>query len=608
MLNSGRQYGRYFIGVCTILVVVGLFVFGADHVSAQLSQGVQSVQETAQTAGVPQTDLITIIGRIINIALGFLGVIFLGLMLYAGYEWMTAGGDSEQVGRAQRTIRNAIIGLLIIASAWAITAFIINALTGATTGGGGVGGSGSGFGALVGSSGSLGSGIIEYHVPSRNATDVPRNTPIIVTFKEPILPSSMIEGWTEETSSTNIGVNAENVKIYRSGEEASTLTSADARVTFTEDRRTFVIRPADFLGSPSTEVNYTVELAGGNGGVLKADGSAAFSGAFSQGYEWGFEVSTKVDTTPPKVLAALPYPGGQYARNVVIQLTFDEAIDPVGASGIVSNGTGFTNVSVRPNGGVGTPLDGEFRITNQYRTVEFVSSDLCGVNSCGKNVYCLPGDATLEVSARAATLSEQPPLAQFTSLGFDGITDIVGNSLDGNANGNAEGAPIDTYVWSFGTSNDIKLSPPEVVETVPSASPGPDQSNRPLDEDVTATFDSIMQASTFTSEAAEIQAQGPGEQDPDTFWYTVSMELLDANNTPVKPGSVPEKSQLVIHHRPYLPSGELPEEIHYYNPFLYSDLQDSYQNCFNPASSNICNGAPNCCNNSPRAQECVFTP
>jgi len=608
MLNSGQRTSTRFAFLwMSTLLIFGAFVFGVHHVSAQLAQGQQDVESIASSAGVQQTDLITLIGRIITIFLGFLGVIFLGLLLYAGYTWMTAGGDPAKVDSAKNTIRNAIIGLLIIMSAWAITAFVINFFAGATSGGGGISGGGSGYGALVGSSGSLGSGIIEYHVPERNAINAPRNTPIIITFKMPIRPDSMIEEWTEETSSTHVGLHAGNIKIFRSGDEGSALTSAQARVTFTEDRRTFVIRPVDLLGSPSVNVNYSVELAGGNGGILLADGSPAFSGAFSQGYAWGFEVSTVVDTTPPKVLAALPYPGGKYARNVVIQITFDEAVDPVGASGMIKNGAGFTNIAVRP-GGLGVPLDGEYRITNQYRTVEFVTTDKCGVNSCGKDVYCLPGDATLDVSARAATLSEQPPLAQFTSQGFDGITDIVGNSLDGNGNGTANGPPVDSFQWSFGTSNEIKLTPPHVVDTVPSASPGSDQSNRPLDEEVTATFDSLMQASTLNSDSALIQPQGPGETDPDTFWYTVRAVLLNAGGMPIQPGETASKTQLAIKHRPYLPSGQLPNEIHYYNPFVFSDVQDAFQNCFNPASSNVCHGAPNCCNNSPKATACTFTP
>ena len=159
-------------------------------------------------------------------------------------------------------------------------------------------------------------------------------------------------------------------------------------MTFTKDRKTFVIRPVDLLGSATTNVKYTVKLKGGALGILLDTGGPALG---ETGYQWGFEVSTLVDLTPPKVLAAIPYPGGQYPRNAVIQITFNEAVDPVGASGIFQNGSGYTNIAVRPNGGVGTPLDGEFKITNQYKTVEFLTFDQCGVNSCGKTYIAFLG-------------------------------------------------------------------------------------------------------------------------------------------------------------------------------------------------------------------------
>lgn len=586
------------------MLVLGVIFFAPSIVSAQLAQSNVNVQQTAAAAGVSGgADLIQILGRIIGIALGFIGIVFLVILLYSGYEWMTAGGDVAKVESAKKRIRNAVIGLILIASAWAITSYILNALTGATGGGSVTGGGGGGIG-LISSSGSLGSGLIEYHLPERNATDVPRNTPIIITFKQPVSPASFIDGWTEQSSSTN-ALNAANMLIFRTGDDATALTSAQARVSFTADRKTYVIRPVEYLGSPTANVKYTVRLKGGNAGLQLDGGGSAFTGAFSSGYEWGFEVSTKVDLTPPKVVSAIPV-SGQYPRNAVIQVTFNEAIDPVGASGVFQNGAGFTNIAVRPNAGVGTPLDGEYKISNRYRTVEFLTADKCGVNSCGRDVFCLPPSATLEVTLHAATLGAEPPQAQFTQSGYDGITDVVGNSLDGDGDGTAAGPPADSYVWSFGTSDAIKLTPPKILTTVPDATPGAGQSNRPVDEDVQASFDGLMQASTFTSDAAYIQPSGPGETDPDTFWFIVGMSLLNSQGLPLQPGDIADHAALIMHHRPYVPSGAPPIESNRYNPFLLSDLQDAYQNCFAPASSPSCNGAPNCCNNASRSAECKF--
>lgn len=74
------------------------------------------------------------IGRIIKIVLGFLGVILIVIVIYAGFLWMTAGGDSDQTKKARDWLTNAIIGLAIVLSAYAITDFIITKLISAATG------------------------------------------------------------------------------------------------------------------------------------------------------------------------------------------------------------------------------------------------------------------------------------------------------------------------------------------------------------------------------------------------------------------------------------------------------------------------------------------
>ncbi|MDP3899982.1 MAG: hypothetical protein Q8Q23_02775 [bacterium] len=80
--------------------------------------------------GEPTDSLQVIIANIVNAFLGILGVIFIILTIYAGYLWMTAGGNEEQVTRAKKYIANSIIGVIIIIAAYAITYFVINAITG----------------------------------------------------------------------------------------------------------------------------------------------------------------------------------------------------------------------------------------------------------------------------------------------------------------------------------------------------------------------------------------------------------------------------------------------------------------------------------------------
>lgn len=63
-------------------------------------------------------------GGIIGVILSFVGVLFLGLMIYAGLMWMTSQGNEQQVTKAKDLITNSVIGLIIVFAAYAITVFI----------------------------------------------------------------------------------------------------------------------------------------------------------------------------------------------------------------------------------------------------------------------------------------------------------------------------------------------------------------------------------------------------------------------------------------------------------------------------------------------------
>lgn len=69
-------------------------------------------------------DLASIVGIVIQAFLGLLGVIFLIYMLYAGYSWMTAQGDEEKVTKAKDTISRAVVGLIVIIAAYAISYWV----------------------------------------------------------------------------------------------------------------------------------------------------------------------------------------------------------------------------------------------------------------------------------------------------------------------------------------------------------------------------------------------------------------------------------------------------------------------------------------------------
>lgn len=73
-----------------------------------------------------------IIATVIQTLISFLGIIFLLLIIYGGYNWMTASGDNAKVELAKNTITRAAIGLIVVIGAYAISFFVINSLGGQT--------------------------------------------------------------------------------------------------------------------------------------------------------------------------------------------------------------------------------------------------------------------------------------------------------------------------------------------------------------------------------------------------------------------------------------------------------------------------------------------
>lgn len=67
-------------------------------------------------------------GQVITALTSLLGIIFVLLTIYGGFLYMNARGNEEQTKKAKSIITQALIGLLIILAAYAISYFILNFL------------------------------------------------------------------------------------------------------------------------------------------------------------------------------------------------------------------------------------------------------------------------------------------------------------------------------------------------------------------------------------------------------------------------------------------------------------------------------------------------
>lgn len=82
----------------------------------------------ATTAGLGEADLVTTIANIINVGLGFLGIVAVAIIILGGFKWVTAGGEAEKVSKAKKYIFQGLIGLVIVLAAYAIATFALGAI------------------------------------------------------------------------------------------------------------------------------------------------------------------------------------------------------------------------------------------------------------------------------------------------------------------------------------------------------------------------------------------------------------------------------------------------------------------------------------------------
>jgi hypothetical protein len=127
------QYTKKMVGFAASLGIAAMLAvpavaFAADTLNSN-DLGVNAIQSSIKLGS---GDIRQTAAQIINVALGFLGIIAVVIVLLGGFKYMIAGGNEEKTSEARKLIVSGIIGLAIILSAWAITSFVISRLVTAT--------------------------------------------------------------------------------------------------------------------------------------------------------------------------------------------------------------------------------------------------------------------------------------------------------------------------------------------------------------------------------------------------------------------------------------------------------------------------------------------
>jgi hypothetical protein len=72
-----------------------------------------------------ESNLQTLITRIINVISVIVGVVAVIMIIYGGFRYITSGGNESSVSAAKSTILYALIGLIIVALAQVIVKFVL---------------------------------------------------------------------------------------------------------------------------------------------------------------------------------------------------------------------------------------------------------------------------------------------------------------------------------------------------------------------------------------------------------------------------------------------------------------------------------------------------
>lgn len=290
-----------------LFTLTGGVLLSAPTIVHAQTDGLETVGEES---GLGDEDLRIVIARIIRTILTFLGIIAVIIVLWGGFTWMTAGGDTEKVDRAKKILINGLIGLAIVLMSYAITTFVMGAILNSLSGGSG--GSGSGGGG-DGSESGLGGGSVTSFVVTDFSPEgevAIRNIEVQITF------SRMVD---EETVEGNVVITNQST----GAEVEGTLSVSGNKISFVPsaacpepnaDRFCF-----DENTTFSVEVGSAIESTGGSALVCSGD---TCSSSFTSG-----EI---VDTEDPDVEFTFPDSGDRISVDastlVQVQATDDYEI------------------------------------------------------------------------------------------------------------------------------------------------------------------------------------------------------------------------------------------------------------------------------------------
>jgi hypothetical protein len=118
---------KYIYSLFLLMLLANFFILVPTKISLAIETGLKNTTDQIpafKDATFSDTYFPTKIGQIIGVLLSFVGTVFFILIIYGGFLWMTAAGNEQNVTKAKGLITSAIIGLVIVLAAYAITSYV----------------------------------------------------------------------------------------------------------------------------------------------------------------------------------------------------------------------------------------------------------------------------------------------------------------------------------------------------------------------------------------------------------------------------------------------------------------------------------------------------
>ncbi len=268
---------RFKIILVSIAVIIAVFSVW-NFVEPVLAQGnLDTGLNFAEGTGLSAQDPRATVAKIIRYALGFLGIVAIGIIMYAGFIWMTAKGEEEKINEAKKIMMGGVIGLVIILASFGIATFVMSRLQSATNGGGSVPGGG-----VVGGGGTN-IFAISGTTPAHLSLNIPRNS--VVRFR-----------FTKNIKATT--VNPTNFAVTANGSVAGDLSVNGSMIEFVPTANCEA--PNETLKCFEKNTVYNVTVNNGTSGVISMDDNQ-LSCAGTSNCTIQFTTGEIVDTDAPRV-------------------------------------------------------------------------------------------------------------------------------------------------------------------------------------------------------------------------------------------------------------------------------------------------------------------